>query len=134
MDKWHKWRDGEMSTLLYDGTCRFCVAQARRLKRLSGPGMRAESAYAEGVRERFPMLPQPGPDGKMGEIKFVSNAGQIFGGAEAIARALMTGRGPLAWAACLYFVPGVRHLSDIGYAAIARRRYRLSGVCEDCSL
>lgn len=123
-----------MATLLYDGTCRFCVAQARRLKRLTGHGVQADSMYADGIRDRFPMLPQPGPDGKIGEIKFVDDRGQMSGGAEAIARALMTGRGPVAWAARLYFIPGLRQLSNAVYRAIARRRYRLSGTCEDCRI
>lgn len=123
-----------MPTLLYDGTCRFCVAQARRLKRLAGAGLKAESAYAEGVRDRFPMLPQPGPDGKLGEMKFVDDQGRIFGGAEAVARTLMTGRGPLAWAARAYFVPGVRQISNSAYRAMARRRYHLSGACDDCAI
>lgn len=123
-----------MPTLLYDGTCRFCVAQARRLKRLAGAVVQAESMYADGVRARFPMLPQPGPDGKIGEIKFVDGNHRMFGGAEAIARALMTNRGPLGWGARLYFVPGLRQLSNIAYRAIAKRRYGLSGRCDDCSI
>ncbi len=118
-------------TILYDGTCRFCVAQAQRLKRLAGRDVHAESAYAEGVRERFPMLPPPGPDGKIGELKFVDDQGHLFGGAEAIARILMTGRPPLSWAARLYFVPGLRQASHSAYRAVARRRDRLSGTCDD---
>lgn len=121
-----------MPTLLYDGTCRFCVAQARRLKKFVGAGVDAESMYADGARDRFPMLPQPGPDGKIGEIKFVDDRGRMSGGAEAIARALMTG--PLGWVARAYFVPGIRQLSNFVYRAIARRRYRLSGTCDDCSI
>ena len=124
----------DQPTLLYDGTCRFCVAQARRLKRLAGADLVAESMYADGVRERYPMLPPPGPDGKVGEIKFVDDRGRMSGGAEAIARALMTGRGPVAWGARLYFVPGLRQLSDVVYRAIARRRYRLAGTCDDCRI
>ncbi len=122
------------ATLLYDGTCRFCVAQAQRLKRLAGADVQAISAYADGVRERFPMLPPLGPDGKIGEIKFVDDRGHIYGGAEAISRVLMTGAPPLSWAARLYFVPGIRHAANATYRAIARRRYRLSGRCEDCSI
>ena len=121
-----------MPTLLYDGTCRFCVAQARRLKRLSGANVQAESMYADGVRDRFPMLPPPGPDGKIGEIKFVDDRGRMSGGAEAIARTLMTG--PLGLAARLYFAPGLRQLSDGVYRMIAKRRYRLSGTCDDCRI
>jgi predicted DCC family thiol-disulfide oxidoreductase YuxK len=90
--------------------------------------------YAEGVRDRFPMLPQPGPDGKVGEIKFVDDGGRMSGGAEAIARALMTNRGPLGWSARLFFIPGVRQLAEAVYRAIARRRYRLSGTCDDCRI
>ena len=90
--------------------------------------------YADGVRDRFPMLPLPGPDGKIGEIKFVDDRGRMTGGAEAIARALMTGHGPVGWAARLYFVPGVRQLSNAVYRAIAKRRYGLSGTCDDCSI
>jgi predicted DCC family thiol-disulfide oxidoreductase YuxK len=123
-----------MPTLLYDGTCRFCVAQAKRLKRLSGASLQAESLYTEGIRDRFPMLPLVGSDGKVGEIKFVDDRGRMSGGAEAIARALMTGRGPLAWGARLYFAPGLRQLSDVAYRAIAKRRYRLSGTCDDCRI
>lgn len=110
------------------------MAQAQRLKRLSGAGLHAESAYAEGVRDRFPMLPLPGPDGKIGELKFVDDGGRMSGGAEAIARTLMTGHGPIAWAARTYFVPGIRQLANVGYRAIARRRYRLSGTCDDCKI
>lgn len=121
-----------MPTILYDGTCRFCVAQARRLKRLAGAAVQAESMYAEGIRDRFPMLPAPGPDGKIGEIKFVDDRGRMSGGAEAIARTLMTG--PLGLGARLYFVPGVRQLSNALYRAIAKRRYGLSGTCDDCRI
>ncbi len=131
-----KWGRGEMNggTLLYDGTCRFCVAQAQRLKGLSGADVEATSAYADGVRDRFPMLPPPGPDGKIGELKFVDARGHLSGGAEAISRVLMTGRPPLCWAARLYFVPGIRQIADATYRAIARRRYRLSGRCDDCNI
>ena len=90
--------------------------------------------YADGVRARFPMLPQPGPDGKIGEIKFVDDRGIMSGGAEAIARSLMTNRGPLGWAARLYFVPGFRQVSNIAYRAIAKRRVGLSGSCDDCRI
>jgi predicted DCC family thiol-disulfide oxidoreductase YuxK len=88
--------------------------------------------YSEGIRKRFPMLPPAGPDGKIGEIKFVDDRGRMSGGAEAIARTLMTG--PLGWAARLYFVPGLRQLSNAVYRAIARRRYGLSGTCDDCRI
>jgi predicted DCC family thiol-disulfide oxidoreductase YuxK len=115
-------------TLLYDGTCRFCTAQAERLRRFGRGRVAVESAYAPGVRERFPMLPQ---DGMMGEIKLVDAGGQVLGGAAAIARTLELGGGPLGLAARLYRLWPVRIVADAGYRVIARNRYRIAGKCED---
>ena len=70
-----------------------------------------ESAYAPGVRERFPMVPQ---DGVMGEIKLVDADGRVLG---ALAH--------------LYRLWPIRPIADAGYRVIARNRYRISGKCED---
>ena len=86
-------------TLLYDGTCRFCTAQAARLRRFGRGRVQVESAYAPGVRERFPMVPQ---EGVMGEIKLVDTDGRVLGGAAAIARTLQLGGGTLGFLAGLY--------------------------------
>jgi predicted DCC family thiol-disulfide oxidoreductase YuxK len=86
------------------------------------------SAYADGVRARFPMVPQ---DGVLGEIKLVDSDGRVLGGAAAIARTLELGGGPLGLAAKLYRVWPVRPLADAGYKVIAWNRYRLKGRCED---
>ncbi|MDQ3171291.1 MAG: DUF393 domain-containing protein [Acidobacteriota bacterium] len=117
-------------TLLYDGTCRFCIAQAKRLERLAGGRVRIESAYAPGVRARFPMVPQ---EGVLGEIKLVDSDGRLLGGAAAIARTLEHGGGALGLAAKLYRVWPVRVVADAGYKVIAWNRYRLRGKCEDGS-
>ena len=117
-------------TLLYDGTCRFCIAQAKRLERLARGRVRIESAYAPGVRARFPMVPQ---EGVLGEIKLVDTDGRLLGGAAAIARTLEHGGGPLGLAARLYRVWPVRIVADAGYKVIAWNRYRLRGKCEDGS-
>lgn len=115
-------------TLLYDGTCRFCTAQAARLRRMSHGRVEVISAYAPGVRERFPMVPQ---EGIMGEIKLVEADGRVLGGAAAIARTLEHGGGPLGLLARLYRVWPVRPIADAGYRLIARNRSRISGKCED---
>lgn len=118
-------------TLLFDGTCRFCTGQAERLRRLARGRVAIESAYAPGVRERFPQLPAD-EGGMMGEIKLVEPDGELLGGAAAIARTLEHGGGPLGFAARLYRVWPVRPLADAGYRVIARNRYRFGGrVCED---
>lgn len=121
---------GDGPTLLYDGTCRFCIAQAKRLERLARGRVAIESAYADGVRARFPMVPQ---EGVLGEIKLVDADGRVLGGAAAIARTLQIGGGPLGLAAQLYRVWPIRILADAGYKVIAWNRYRLRGKCEDGS-
>jgi predicted DCC family thiol-disulfide oxidoreductase YuxK len=118
-------------TLLYDGTCRFCTAQAKRLHRLGRGRVQVESAYAPGVRERFPMLPQDEASGMMGEIKLVDADGRVLGGAAAIARTLEHGGGPLGLLARLYRVWPVRPIADAGYRLIARNRYRIGGRCDN---
>lgn len=115
-------------TLLYDGTCRFCTAQAKRLRRFGRGRVDVESAYAPGVRERFPMVPQ---EGVMGEIKLVDADGRVLGGAAAIARTIEIGGGPLGALARLYRVRPIRAIADAGYKVIARNRYRIAGKCED---
>jgi predicted DCC family thiol-disulfide oxidoreductase YuxK len=120
-------------TVLYDGTCRFCIGQAARLKRMTRGRVAFQSAYAPGVRDRFPMLPPVNADGKLGEMKFVDRDGRVFGGAAAIASALQTAGGPLGWAARVYWMPPVRQLADRLYRSISKRRYGLSGTCEDGS-
>jgi predicted DCC family thiol-disulfide oxidoreductase YuxK len=115
-------------TLLYDGTCRFCTAQAQRLRRFGRGNVNVESAYAPGVRERFPMVPQ---DGIMGEIKLVDADGRVLGGAAAIARTLQLGGGLFGALAGLYRIWPVRPIADAGYRLIARNRYRIAGKCDD---
>jgi predicted DCC family thiol-disulfide oxidoreductase YuxK len=123
-------------TVLYDGTCRFCIAQATRLKRLTRGRVAFESAYAPGVRDRFPMLPPLDATGKMGEMKFVDDRGRVSGGAAAVARAFVTAGGPLGWAARLYWVPPLRQLADRAYRIASARRDRLRAACDDgrCNL
>ncbi len=117
-------------TLLYDGTCRFCIAQAKRLERLGRGHVAIASAYADGVRARFPMVPQ---EGVLGEMKLVEPDGRVLGGAAAIARTIEHGRGALGVLAKVYWFPPVRLVADAIYKVIARNRYRLRGRCEDGS-
>jgi hypothetical protein len=87
-----------------------------------------ESAYADGVRARFPMLPQ---DGMLGEMKFVDANGQLYGGAAAIARAFVVSGGLLGLAARTYAFPPVRGLANVAYRYAAARRLRLKQTCDE---
>lgn len=109
--------------ILYDGRCGFCTRRVGLLRRLNGGRGRALSPHEPGVLEQFPGLTL---DACMSEMKLVLPDGRIFGGAEAVARALMLRP---AWRAAgwLFFVPGLRQLCDTLYRAIAARRYALGG-------
>lgn len=114
--------------MLYDGTCRFCRAQVVRLKRLMGDRVTFESAYADGVRARFPMVPQTG---MLGEMKFVDADGRLYGGAAAIAQAFVVSGGVLGLGARLYALPPVRWIADRAYKWAAARLLRLKQACVD---
>jgi predicted DCC family thiol-disulfide oxidoreductase YuxK len=110
--------------LLFDGHCRFCTEQSRRLLRLARPGaIEARSFHDPGALEPFPGVTH---DMCMEAMHLVAPDGRVFRGAEAAARALATRRwlAPFAFA---YYLPIVRQASDAVYAAIAARRYRIAG-------
>jgi predicted DCC family thiol-disulfide oxidoreductase YuxK len=114
--------------MLYDGTCRYCVAQVARLRTLMRHRVAFESAYADGVRARFPAVPQ---DGMLGEMKFVDADGRVYGGAAAIARAFVVSGGLMGLGARLYAFPPVAWAADRAYRRAAARRMRLKQVCDD---
>lgn len=114
--------------LIYDGRCRFCVAQARRLERWLGGRVRIESFRDPGVLEKYPGLSAERCEEA---LQMVSPDGRIASGAEAVSRALRLSPflAPAGW---LYEIAILRRLLDAGYAFVARNRYRIRGeACED---
>ncbi len=115
------------TVLIYDGRCRFCVGQARRLARWI-PDLKLESYRDPSVFARFPGLT---PERCDSGLQVVDPGGRIHSGIEGLAVALSI-RGslrPLAW---LLGVPGLRSLFGWGYAWIVRNRLRLGGeICDD---
>jgi predicted DCC family thiol-disulfide oxidoreductase YuxK len=109
--------------LLYDGNCRFCTAQARRLLRLLPTGsVELLDFQRPTVLARFPDVSF---DRAMRAIPYVDERGRVFYGLEGIVRALgLRLAGKLAY---VYFVPGIRQLADRVYRAIADNRYRIAG-------
>ncbi len=110
--------------LLYDGSCRFCIAGSDRLVRLARRGSIERVSYHDtGVMDQFPGIP---PEGMERGMRLVTPDGRMYVGAEAAARALAT-RPILGKLAMVYYAPGVRWLADRAYAFIARRRHSLMG-------
>lgn len=97
--------------VLYDGTCRFCIAQARRLKKLTRGRVRFMCSL----------------DDRPNEIKFIDADGTTVGGAAAIARILRVAGGPLGAVARIYSVWPCGVIADAAYRFVAKRRS--SGSC-----
>lgn len=114
--------------VLYDGACSFCTTQARRLERLAQGRLEVRPVQEEDARERAPGLTL---DEGLRELKLVDAAGRVYGGAEAVVRALALGRPGLAPLLRAYDLPGLRPLAERVYRWVARNRSRLpGGGCE----
>jgi predicted DCC family thiol-disulfide oxidoreductase YuxK len=120
---------GNRPVALFDGHCRFCSRSARRLQRMVGSSrLQIRSFQDEGVLEAFPGVSY---EACMKRLHLVQPNGRVTAGAEAIARA-MTLRPTLGVLAFLYYVPVLRFFLDVGYAVVARYRYRLFGRAGSC--
>jgi predicted DCC family thiol-disulfide oxidoreductase YuxK len=118
------------NVVLYDGLCRFCTAQMRKLLWLARPGsVEAVSFQEPGALDRFPGLTH---DICMQAMCLITPDGRIYRGCEAAVRAVAT-RPLLRPFAYVYYVPGVKQLCDWAYRVIAANRYRIMGktVVED---
>jgi predicted DCC family thiol-disulfide oxidoreductase YuxK len=114
--------------VVYDGACRFCIEQARRLERLVGERVRLASFREPGVLERHPQLRRADCERA---LQLVEPDGSVRSGADAVVHALglRAGFAPLRW---LYGIPGLRQLFELGYGMVARNRFRLRGeVCAE---
>jgi predicted DCC family thiol-disulfide oxidoreductase YuxK len=115
---------GGTPVVLYDGLCMFCTDQATRLHRAARGRFLLRSFQDAGVLDDYPGLTH---DACMKEIKMIAGDGRIFGGAEAIVRAIMRGHPLTGWVFSIYYVPGARWMADRVYANVARNRYSLRG-------
>lgn len=119
----------EADVVIYDGQCRICTAQVRRLARWDGGGRLAFlSLHDPVVQDRYPDLSH---ERLMEEMVVVDQEGKRHGGASAVR--YLTRRLPrLWWAAPLLHVPGSLPLWRFLYRQVANRRYRLGKQnCED---
>jgi len=119
---------GERLVILFDGHCKFCTRSAKRLARWFKASVVARSFQDEGVLDAMPGVSY---DACMKRMHVVTPAGRVFAGAEAVTRVLA--RTPVVgFLFFLYYVPGVRQLSELAYDLVAKYRYRLFGKTEAC--
>lgn len=116
-----------MALLLYDADCGFCTRSAGWLR---GLGL---AASIEPLQRAD--LPARGVDAARAqrEIPFVDDSSVSYG-AEAIGRALATGRGAWRLIGLLLSRPPVLWLARPVYAAVAANRHRLPGGTDTCRL
>lgn len=113
------------SVLIYDGHCRFCVANVRALKWLDRGGQLAFlSLHDARVAERYSDLSH---EQLMRQMYLVDGAGARHGGAAAFRR--LTRMLPILWPlAPLMHVPFTLPLWGWLYAVVARNRYRFGRI------
>jgi predicted DCC family thiol-disulfide oxidoreductase YuxK len=115
--------------LLFDGHCRFCVAQTARLVRWTGGRIEPLSFREPGVLERFPQVSAADCERAM---QLVLPDGRVLAGADAALAALAL-RPALAPLAALGRLPGLRQALRAGYRVIAANRSFLPGAPLACA-
>ncbi|HEY7143592.1 MAG TPA: DUF393 domain-containing protein [Streptosporangiaceae bacterium] len=114
--------------LIFDGDCGFCQAAVRFAGRRVYPGLRARPYQqadlgALGVsRERA-----------ANEVLWADGRGQVWGGAQAVARLLACAGGWWAVPGALIRVPPLSWLAAAGYRLVAANRHRLPGGTPACA-
>ncbi|MFH8346066.1 thiol-disulfide oxidoreductase DCC family protein [Streptomyces sp. NPDC018045] len=115
--------------LVYDGDCGFCTTSVRFAERRIRPRCTVTpwqftDLEALGVtRERAEH-----------EVLWITPAGRVYGGAQAVAKLLMSARGAWAVPGALLTLPPLRRLAHAGYRLVADNRHRMPGGTAACSL
>src|SRR5262245_50289470 len=118
----------EADVVIYDGNCRICTAQIRKLSWWDCQGKLAYlSLHDPVVQERYPDLTH---DMLMEQMYVVDRQGNRYGGAASI-RYLSRRLRRLWWLAPILHIPGSLPLWNWCYRQIAQRRYKF-GKLDDC--
>ncbi|MEW1748787.1 thiol-disulfide oxidoreductase DCC family protein [Streptomyces angustmyceticus] len=115
--------------LVYDGDCAFCTSSVRFAERRLRP-------RCEATPWQFADLARLGVAQQRAEreVLWVTPAGSVHGGAQAVAKLLMSSRGGWPVVGALLTLPPVRWAAHAAYRVIARNRQRLPGGTAACAL
>lgn len=122
----------DADVVIFDGHCRICTGQIRRLARWDWGGRLAYlSLHDAEVTRRWPDLTH---DALMEEIYLVDHAGRRHRGASAL-RYLSRRLPTLWWLTPILHLPGTLRFWQWLYRQIAQRRYRFGRIetCDDGS-
>jgi predicted DCC family thiol-disulfide oxidoreductase YuxK len=114
--------------LIFDGDCGFCTRSVNVLKRLP--------IHAEVTAYQFTDLELYGttPERANHELLLVDPTGRIHGGAQAVARLLLTAGGIYTAAGWALRTPPIRWIAAGVYRLIANNRQRMPGGTAACAL
>jgi predicted DCC family thiol-disulfide oxidoreductase YuxK len=115
---------GARPQLIYDGDCGFCGYWARYWQKLTGDSV--DYRPYQQVLAEYPTISEPE---FQRAVQYIAPDGRRASGAEASFLTLAHARGKGLWLALYRYLPGFAPVSELGYAAIARRRpafHRLS--------
>lgn len=113
----------QRAIVIYDGACGFCSASVAMLARMDA-GQRFVMLSLHDPRARE-LLSERSHEDLMREMHLVEPDGRWYAGAEAVR--VIARRLPLLWGVAMYLhLPGTLGLWQKLYAAVARRRYRIS--------
>ena len=111
--------------VIYDGDCRFCISQVKKLRRLDrfGPRLAFLSLHDERTSQRYPDLTH---EQMMEQMYVVDGRGRRHGGGDAVR--YLSRRLPLLWiTAPILHLPGTAALWRFLYHQVAKRRYKIAG-------
>ncbi|MGW3008149.1 thiol-disulfide oxidoreductase DCC family protein [Streptomyces sp. NPDC001219] len=115
--------------LVYDGDCAFCTSSVRFAQRRLRPRCAA-------TPWQFADLAELGVSRRRAEheVLWVTPAGAVHGGAQAVAKLLLSA--PRGWpvVGALLTLPPVRWIAHGVYRLIARNRHRMPGGTAACAL
>ncbi|MBV2155547.1 DUF393 domain-containing protein [Kitasatospora sp. SUK 42] len=128
--------------LVFDGDCAFCSSCVRWAERY----LRQTLASGGWEAEPFQFADLPALDALAGgggsvsaeraerEVLWVTPAGRVYGGAQAVARLLMRSGGPWAYLGAVLTLAPVRPVAALAYRWVARNRHRMPGGTAACAL
>jgi predicted DCC family thiol-disulfide oxidoreductase YuxK len=113
-------------TIVYDGTCKFCQAQMRKIKKKALPGQfEYVSSYNTKNLKKLGISQKEALNG----VFFINKEGEKFHKAAAIQQIYvrLNKHHILSWGRKL---PLLRQIIDLGYLLVAKHRYKIYGTCD----
>ncbi|MFJ9852876.1 thiol-disulfide oxidoreductase DCC family protein [Streptomyces sp. NPDC101150] len=119
----------KQAVLVYDGDCAFCTSAVRFAERRLHP-------RCEATPWQFADLEKLGVSQRRAEheVLWVTPTGSVHGGAQAVAKLLLSARGGWPVVGALLTLPPVRWAAHGGYRLIAVNRHRMPGGTAACAL